>query len=112
MGRCGRHRLLPTAERRPRRLPIIPSAALRFRRNADFWRISEEWGDEHCIEHVTCIKLDGSTWLHLAIEHCDSSRGDISIVEAILDWGVPLKAKNIFLIFTQITAITASLGVL
>ena len=68
--------------------------ALRFRRNADFWRISEAWGEDQCRQHVACIDLDGSTWLHLAIEHCDSSRGDISIVETILDWGVPLEAKN------------------
>ena len=68
--------------------------ALRFRRNADFWSISESWGEEQCRQHVACIDLDGSTWLHLAIEHCDSMRGDISIVETILDWGVPLEAKN------------------
>ena len=68
--------------------------SLRFRRNADFWRISEAWGEDQCRQHVACIDIDGSTWLHLAIEHCDSMRGDISIVEAILDWGVPLEAKN------------------
>jgi len=68
--------------------------ALRFRRNADFWRVAEEWGEAECRAHVGCLDLDGSTLLHLAIEHCDSTRGDITIVETILDWGAPLEAMN------------------
>ena len=68
--------------------------ALRFRRNADFWRIAEEWGDAECRQHVGCVDTDGSTLLHLAVDHCDSTRGDTLIVEAILDWGVPLEARN------------------
>ena len=68
--------------------------ALRFRLNADFWRISEEWGEEECRSHAGCISGDGSTLLHLGVDFCDSNRGDILIVETILDWGVPLEAKN------------------
>ena len=64
--------------------------ALRCRRNGDFWRISEEWGEEQCRQHVSCRCTDGSTLLHLAVDFCESSRGDISIVETILDWGAPL----------------------
>ena len=29
--------------------------ALRNRRNADFWRVAGEWGDEECRKHVRCI---------------------------------------------------------
>jgi len=68
--------------------------ALRFRRNADFWRISEAWGEAECRSHAGCIDVDGSTLLHLAIDACDSRRGDIMIVETIIDWGAPLEAKN------------------
>jgi len=68
--------------------------ALRFRRNADFWRISEQWGEEECRSHASCVDLEGSTLLHLAIDACDSRRGDIMIVETIIDWGAPLEAKN------------------
>ena len=70
------------------------SDALRNCRNADFWRVAEEWGDEECRQHVGCIDQTGSTLLHLAIDHCDSTRGDISIVETILDWGAPLEQKK------------------
>ena len=35
--------------------------SLRFRRNADFWRISEAWGEDQCRQHVACIDIDGST---------------------------------------------------
>jgi len=68
--------------------------ALRFRRNEDFWRIAEEWGEAECRAHVGCLDLEGSALLHLAVEHCDSTRGDITIVETILDWGAPLEAMN------------------
>ena len=68
--------------------------SLRFRRNADFWRISSEWGEQECRQHAGCIDTDGSTLLHLGVDHCDSHRGDILIVETILDWGAPLEARN------------------
>ena len=68
--------------------------ALRLRRNADFWRIAEEWGEEQCRQHAGCLDMNGSTWLHLAVGHCDSSRGDIMIVETIIGWGAPLEAMN------------------
>jgi len=68
--------------------------ALRFRRNADFFRVAEEWGEAECRAHAGCLDLDGSTLLHLAIENYDSTRGDITIVETILDWGAPLEAMN------------------
>ena len=68
--------------------------SLRFRRNADFWRIFEVWGEQECRQHAGCTDTDGSTLLHLGVDHCDSNRGDILIVETILDWGVPLEAKN------------------
>ena len=68
--------------------------ALRFRRNADFWRVAEEWGEAECRAHAGCLDLQGNTLLHLSIEHCDSTRGDITIVETILDWGAPLEAMN------------------
>ena len=67
---------------------------LKFRRNADFWRIAEEWGEAECRAHAGCLNLEGTTLLHLAVEHCDSTRGDITIVETILDWGAPLEAMN------------------
>ena len=68
--------------------------SLRFRRNGDFWRICEEWGEEGCRSHAACIDVDGSTLLHLSVDHCDSNRGDIQIIETILDWGAPLEARN------------------
>ena len=68
--------------------------SLRFRRSADFWRIAEEWGDLECRQHAGCVDTDGSTLLHLGVDFCDSNRGDILIVETILDWGVPLEARN------------------
>jgi hypothetical protein len=68
--------------------------SLRFRRSADFWRIAEEWGEQECRQHAGCVDTDGSTLLHLAVDFCDSTRGDTMIVETIIDWGVPLEARN------------------
>ena len=51
--------------------------ALRFRRNDEFWRVAEQWGDAECRAHAGCLDLVGSTLLHLAVEHYDSTRGDI-----------------------------------
>lgn len=68
--------------------------AIRCRRNDEFWRIANEWGEEQCKQHVWCVDFDGSTWLHHAIDHFDSTRGDITIVEQILDWGAPLEVMN------------------
>ena len=70
--------------------------ALRFRRNADFWRVADEWGEAECRAHAGCLDLQGSTLLHLAVEHCDSTRGDIMIVETILEWGAPLEALSTY----------------
>ena len=50
--------------------------SLRFRRSADFWRIAEEWGEQECRQHAGCVENDGSTLLHLAVDFCDSTRGD------------------------------------